>query len=55
MFTFIRGLVRCTGGKHERSADHLHKVGEDYFSQCRFCRTKMRRLSKRNWVADAAA
>jgi hypothetical protein len=52
----ITGLLGCLRGRHERSEQHVKKRGDDdYVSVCRHCRTPMRRVAKRQWVADPAA
>ena len=55
MFGYISGLVGCARGRHERSEPRIRMVNGTYYSQCRYCRTPMRREAKRRWVVDSSA
>jgi len=50
----VRGLLRCTRGRHERSERHIVRDGESYVSRCAHCGVKMRRRAKRDWIVERA-
>lgn len=55
MLSFIRGLIRCSRGRHHRSEARLRYVDGQYYSNCEYCRVGMRRLEKRKWMVDRDA
>ena len=52
MFRWLSGRIRCLGGKHERSEKHVRRADTEggYISRCSYCRTPMKRRTKRHWV-----
>ncbi len=57
VFGWIAGRIRCLGGEHERSEQHVRRAAgtEAYVSKCRYCGTPMRRRAKRDWVVISRA
>jgi hypothetical protein len=51
VFSWIAGRLRCAKGTHERSEGHIARAKDgSYVSICRYCRARMKRRAKRDWL-----
>jgi hypothetical protein len=52
----MAGRLRCAKGIHERSERHVARAHDgSYVSICRYCRARMKRRAKRDWLVISRA